>query len=108
MGAVPDRKAMGNSPGGLQRQRQCLGLLHSPPGALPRLLPSRLRRHGEVSGQSLPEDYILFYEFHGDNGAGIGASHETGWTGTVANLIQLGGALSSGSVISGKARFAYH
>jgi len=54
-------------------------------------------------------DYILFYEFfHGDNGAGIGASHQTGWTGTVANLIQLGGALSSQSVISGKARFAYH
>jgi hypothetical protein len=35
-------------------------------------------------------DLILFYEyFHGDNGAGIGASHQTGWTGTVANLIQL-------------------
>ncbi|ARV57265.1 glucosidase [Nostocales cyanobacterium HT-58-2] len=34
-------------------------------------------------------DLILFYEyFHGDNGAGIGASHQTGWTGLVANLIQ--------------------
>ncbi len=34
-------------------------------------------------------DLILFYEyFHGDNGAGIGASHQTGWTGTVARLIQ--------------------
>ncbi|MEB3218665.1 MAG: glucosidase [Nostocales cyanobacterium 94392] len=33
-------------------------------------------------------DIILFYEyFHGDNGAGIGASHQTGWTGLVANLI---------------------
>lgn len=33
--------------------------------------------------------YILFYEyFHGDNGAGIGASHQTGWTGVVAKLIQ--------------------
>ncbi len=32
-------------------------------------------------------DLILFYEyFHGDNGAGIGASHQTGWTGTVALL----------------------
>jgi Glycosyl hydrolase family 63 C-terminal domain len=32
-------------------------------------------------------DLILFYEyFHGDNGAGIGASHQTGWTGLVANL----------------------
>lgn len=35
-------------------------------------------------------DYILFYEyFHGDNGAGVGASHQTGWTGLVAKLIQL-------------------
>jgi hypothetical protein len=34
-------------------------------------------------------DLILFYEyFHGDNGAGIGASHQTGWTGLVAQLIQ--------------------
>ena len=35
---------------------------------------------------------ILFYEyFHGDNGAGIGASHQTGWTGLVAKLIQQSG-----------------
>ncbi len=35
-------------------------------------------------------DLILFYEyFHGDNGAGIGASHQTGWTGLVARLLQL-------------------
>ncbi|NET11194.1 MAG: glucosidase, partial [Symploca sp. SIO2B6] len=34
-------------------------------------------------------DYILFFEYyHGDNGAGIGASHQTGWTGVVAKLIQ--------------------
>jgi hypothetical protein len=34
-------------------------------------------------------DYILFHEyFHGDNGAGIGASHQTGWTGLVADLIR--------------------
>jgi Mannosylglycerate hydrolase MGH1-like glycoside hydrolase domain len=33
-------------------------------------------------------DYLLFHEyFHGENGAGIGASHQTGWTGLVANLI---------------------
>ena len=32
-------------------------------------------------------DLLLFHEyFHGDNGAGIGASHQTGWTGTVALL----------------------
>jgi len=37
-------------------------------------------------------DHILFYEyFHGDNGAGIGASHQTGWTGLVAKLIQQSG-----------------
>lgn len=34
-------------------------------------------------------DLILFHEyFHGDNGRGVGASHQTGWTGLVANLIQ--------------------
>src|SRR5690606_26277859 len=34
------------------------------------------------------KDYILFYEyFHGDNGRGMGASHQTGWTGLVAELI---------------------
>ena len=34
-------------------------------------------------------NYILFYEyFHGDNGKGLGASHQTGWTGLVAKLIQ--------------------
>jgi hypothetical protein len=37
-------------------------------------------------------DHIPFYEyFHGDNGAGIGASHQTGWTGLVAKLIQQSG-----------------
>ena len=36
------------------------------------------------------KDNILFYEyFHGDNGAGIGASHQTGWTGSIACLIRL-------------------
>src|SRR5262249_16751757 len=33
-------------------------------------------------------DHLLFYEyFHGDNGAGLGASHQTGWTGVVARLM---------------------
>ena len=37
-------------------------------------------------------DLILFYEyFHGDNGAGLGASHQTGWTGLVAKLLQQSG-----------------
>jgi hypothetical protein len=35
-------------------------------------------------------DLILFFEyFHGDNGAGIGASHQTGWTGIVARMMHL-------------------
>ncbi|MBM4294444.1 MAG: glucosidase [Deltaproteobacteria bacterium] len=39
-------------------------------------------------------DHLLFYEyFHGDNGAGLGASHQTGWTGLVAKTIQLYGLL---------------
>ena len=39
-------------------------------------------------------DLLLFHEyFHGDNGAGIGASHQTGWTGTVALLFELAEAL---------------
>ncbi len=41
-------------------------------------------------------DHILFYEyFHGDNGAGLGASHQTGWTGLVALTIQLFGLVDS-------------
>ena len=37
-------------------------------------------------------DNILFYEyFHGDNGTGLGASHQTGWTGLVAKLLQQSG-----------------
>jgi hypothetical protein len=45
---------------------------------------------GETYFQTDPHwrDYLLFYEyFHGDNGAGIGASHQTGWTALVARLI---------------------
>ena len=44
--------------------------------------------------QSDPQwhDLLLFYEyFHGDDGAGLGASHQTGWTGTVALLFQVAG-----------------
>jgi len=41
-------------------------------------------------------DHLLFYEyFHGDNGAGLGASHQTGWTGLVAKAIQLYGLLDA-------------
>jgi hypothetical protein len=47
-------------------------------------------------------DLILFHEyFHGDNGAGLGASHQTGWTGLVAPLIQLCGFLDAGTFLEG-------
>ena len=37
-------------------------------------------------------DLLWFHEyFHGDNGAGLGASHQTGWTGLVAKLLQQSG-----------------
>jgi hypothetical protein len=40
-------------------------------------------------------DLLLFYEyFHGDNGAGLGASHQTGWTGVMGTLINLFGQLN--------------
>jgi hypothetical protein len=44
---------------------------------------------GKFQTDSEWKDHLLFYEyFHGDNGAGIGASHQTGWTGLVAKLLQ--------------------
>jgi hypothetical protein len=48
------------------------------------------------------KDYILFYEyFHGDNGAGLGASHQTGWTGVVAKLIEVFGRLDAARFLEG-------
>ena len=47
-------------------------------------------------------DHLLFYEyFHGDTGAGLGASHQTGWTGGVAKLIQLFGMLDPKRMLEG-------
>ena len=47
-------------------------------------------------------DYILFYEyFHGDNGAGLGASHQTGWTGIIARLLQIFGRIDATHLLSG-------
>jgi hypothetical protein len=45
------------------------------------------------------KDLILFYEyFHGDNGAGIGASHQTGWTGTIAMIFRIFADISNRKV----------
>ena len=47
-------------------------------------------------------DHILFYEyFHGDNGAGLGASHQTGWTGLVGGLIRIFGFLDPKTALEG-------
>ncbi|MCK6685365.1 MAG: glucosidase, partial [Thermoanaerobaculia bacterium] len=46
-------------------------------------------------------DLILFYEyFHGDNGAGLGASHQTGWTGVIARLMDLFGRATAHDILA--------
>ena len=53
-------------------------------------------------------DHLLFHEyFHGDNGAGLGASHQTGWTGVVATLIQIFGSMDAKSALVGGKREAF-
>ena len=50
-------------------------------------------------------DLIHFHEyFHGDNGAGLGASHQTGWTGLVATLMELFASVSADQILSGGLR----
>ena len=45
-------------------------------------------RQGKFQTDPQWRDYLLFNEYyHGETGAGLGASHQTGWTGLVANLI---------------------
>jgi hypothetical protein len=59
---------------------------------------------GTETFQSDPhwKDLILFYEyFHADNGAGLGASHQTGWTGLVAKFIHLYGSIDAKSFLEG-------
>jgi hypothetical protein len=48
-------------------------------------------------------DYVLFYEyFHGDNGAGLGASHQTGWTGIIARIMHMFASIDSKSLLEGR------
>jgi hypothetical protein len=48
-----------------------------------------LKYHSKLAGDPHFKDYLLFHEyFHGDSGRGVGASHQTGWTGLVAKLLQ--------------------
>jgi hypothetical protein len=51
------------------------------------------------------KDNLLFYEyFHGDNGAGIGASHQTGWTGIIATLVRLFGSIDAATLLASGTR----
>jgi Glycosyl hydrolase family 63 C-terminal domain len=53
-------------------------------------------------------DLILFYEyFHGDNGAGLGASHQTGWTGTIARAMHLFATLKPELLLEGGRRAVF-
>jgi hypothetical protein len=47
-----------------------------------------LRYHDKLARDPHFRDYVLFHEyFHGDSGRGVGASHQTGWTGLIAKLL---------------------
>src|SRR5262249_49701555 len=54
------------------------------------------------------KDYVLFYEyFHGDNGAGLGASHQTGWTGLIARSLDMFARMTPAAALQiGKADLA--
>ena len=53
-------------------------------------------------------DHLLFYEyFHGDNGAGIGASHQTGWTGLIAQELSIFTGLDAAEFLKGGREFAF-
>ena len=52
------------------------------------------------------KDYILYYEyFHGDNGAGLGASHQTGWTGLIARSLDLFARITPEAPLQGIAKY---
>ena len=58
---------------------------------------------GTKTFQEDPEwrDHVLFHEyFHGDNGAGLGASHQTGWTGVIARVMHVFATMSSEQIVS--------
>jgi hypothetical protein len=51
-----------------------------------------------LHGDPLWRDYVPFHEyFHGDTGAGLGASHQTGWTALVGKLLQQSGSKFAGA-----------
>jgi hypothetical protein len=72
------------------------------PGRFLRRQAAALFRAGSVERQGPDSEGTTFWPyFHGDNGAGLGASHQTGWTGLVAKLIQLFGSLDAQATLEG-------
>ena len=62
-----------------------------------------LRRVTRLQDDPVWRDNLVFSEyFHGDNGAGLGASHQTGWTGLIADVIRRrhGALPSTGEVLA--------
>jgi hypothetical protein len=53
------------------------------------------------------KDYILFHEyFHAENGAGLGASHQTGWTGVIAYLMRIGALITPEAALNTESAYA--
>ncbi len=90
-GRVPDRLRHVHDAAGGRDRALAAADAHLPAGR--RRTPARRRRRSSASRAiRTGATYVLFYEyFHGDNGAGLGASHQTGWTGLVAKLLQQSG-----------------
>ena len=64
---------------------------------------ARLRRRRKFQNDPHWRDCLLFYEyFHGDNGAGLGASHQTGWTGVIARSLHLFATLQPADIEASK------
>jgi hypothetical protein len=62
-----------------------------------------LKSHPKLATDPHFRDYVMFHEyFHGDTGRGLGASHQTGWTGLVAKLLQPRGSFADGLPVTGK------
>ena len=83
---VPDRVRATLEPAGDRRRPVRPADRHL--AARPRRPPPRLRRRDKLQTDPAWKDNLLSFEyFHGDNGAGLGAMHQTGWTALVADLI---------------------
>ena len=64
-----------------------------------------LKLHPKLATDPHFRDHVLFFEyFHGDTGRGVGASHQTGWTGVVARLAQLFASTDAAPVLAGASR----